>query len=89
MFRRKTTIKKPTITLPARDQYVLNTYTRRMKRYEELVYVCCFWVGYDLLLGKLLVYLYMCRKFGLLIYPFFFFSFLFLFFYLNITYEIK
>ncbi|CAO3618635.1 unnamed protein product [Cunninghamella blakesleeana] len=50
MFRRKTTIKKTTVTLPLRNQYVLDTYTRRMKRYEELVYVCCFWVGYDLLL---------------------------------------
>ncbi|KAI9304172.1 hypothetical protein BJ944DRAFT_240794 [Cunninghamella echinulata] len=50
MFRRRTTVKKTEVTLSSRDQYILNTYTRRMKKYEEVVYVCCFWVGYDLLL---------------------------------------
>ncbi|CAO3610885.1 unnamed protein product [Cunninghamella echinulata] len=50
MFRRRTTVKKTEVTLSSRNQYILNTYTRRMRKYEEVVYVCCFWVGYNLLL---------------------------------------
>ncbi|ORZ05062.1 hypothetical protein BCR42DRAFT_443916 [Absidia repens] len=50
MFRRKTIKHEPLLTLPKRDQYVLDKYTRRMKTYDEMFYVCCCWVGYDVLL---------------------------------------
>ncbi|KAI8341766.1 hypothetical protein BC941DRAFT_414401 [Chlamydoabsidia padenii] len=50
MFRRRTTVNRPLLTLPKRDQYVLDKYTRRMKTFDEMFYVCCCWIGYDVLL---------------------------------------
>ncbi|SAL96554.1 hypothetical protein [Absidia glauca] len=50
MFQRRTTVHRPLLTLPKRDQYILDKYTRRMKAYDEMFYVCCCWIGYDVLL---------------------------------------
>ncbi|KAG2232145.1 hypothetical protein BDF21DRAFT_416652 [Thamnidium elegans] len=40
----------PEVELPERDRLVLDRYNRRVKRFDEVVKVCCCWVGYDLLL---------------------------------------
>ncbi|KAI8071027.1 hypothetical protein BC940DRAFT_295054 [Gongronella butleri] len=40
----------PEVALPRRDQYVLDKYTRRMKRWDELFKVCCCWIGWDVIL---------------------------------------
>ncbi|KAI8987743.1 hypothetical protein BDF20DRAFT_286790 [Mycotypha africana] len=42
--------KKRTVPeLPERDQIVLDEYTRKMKKYEEMIKICCCWIGYDVL----------------------------------------
>lgn len=42
----------PEVELPERDRLVLDKYKRRVKKFDEVVKICCCWVGYDLLLGK-------------------------------------
>ncbi|KAI8331101.1 hypothetical protein BD560DRAFT_415979 [Blakeslea trispora] len=41
---------EPEVQLPERDAYVLEKYTARMKRFDEMVKICCCWIGYDILL---------------------------------------
>lgn len=48
----KKKVNEPEVILPARDQEVLDKYTRRMKRFDECIKVCCCWIGWDLLLGR-------------------------------------
>jgi hypothetical protein len=47
----KKKVAQPEIILPERDAKVLEIYTRRMKRFDEMIKICCCWVGYDILLG--------------------------------------
>ncbi|KAI8073529.1 uncharacterized protein B0P05DRAFT_548955 [Gilbertella persicaria] len=46
----KKKVTEPEIKLPERDALVLEKYTARMKRFDELVKICCCWIGYDVLL---------------------------------------
>lgn len=48
----KKKVAEPEVVLPERDALVLEKYTRRMKRFDEMIKICCCWVGYDILLGK-------------------------------------
>ncbi|OBZ87424.1 hypothetical protein A0J61_04535 [Choanephora cucurbitarum] len=41
---------EPEVQLPERDARVLEKYTARMKRFDEMVKICCCWIGYDILL---------------------------------------
>lgn len=43
-------VQEPEVVLPERDALVLEKYTRRMKKFDEMIKVCCCWVGYDVLL---------------------------------------
>jgi hypothetical protein len=47
----KKKVAQPEVVLPPRDARVLETYERRMKRFDEMIKICCCWVGYDILLG--------------------------------------
>lgn len=47
----KKKVAEPEVVLPERDALVLEKYTRRMKRFDEMIKICCCWVGYDVLLG--------------------------------------
>ncbi|KAI8985459.1 hypothetical protein BDB01DRAFT_850035 [Pilobolus umbonatus] len=38
------------VQLPERDAKILEIYTRRMKKFDEMFKVCCCWIGYDVLL---------------------------------------
>ncbi|KAI7904514.1 uncharacterized protein BX663DRAFT_502660 [Cokeromyces recurvatus] len=48
LWKRKKFESEP--QLSERDARVLDTYTRRMKRFDEMVKICCCWIGYDVLL---------------------------------------
>lgn len=50
----KKKVIEPEVELPERDKLVLDKYNRRVKRFDEVVKICCCWVGYDLLLGSYL-----------------------------------
>lgn len=50
LWKKKAT--EPEVQLSERDARVLDTYTRRMKKFDEMIKVCCCWVGYDVLLGN-------------------------------------
>jgi hypothetical protein len=50
LWRKK--VAEPEIQLSERDARVLDIYTRRMKKFDEMIKICCCWVGYDVLLGK-------------------------------------
>ncbi|KAI8342892.1 hypothetical protein EDC96DRAFT_547630 [Choanephora cucurbitarum] len=43
-------VVEPEVQLPERDARVLEKYTARMKRFDEMVKICCCWIGYDILL---------------------------------------
>lgn len=53
----KKKVQEPEVVLPERDALVLEKYTRRMKKFDEMIKVCCCWVGYDVLLGMLCFFL--------------------------------
>ncbi|CAO3668607.1 unnamed protein product [Rhizopus microsporus] len=38
------------IQLSERDCIILEKYTRRVKKFEEMFKLCCCWIGYDILL---------------------------------------
>lgn len=40
------------VKLPERDARILETYERRAKKFDEMIKLCCCWIGYDALLGK-------------------------------------
>ncbi|KAI8643714.1 hypothetical protein BD408DRAFT_431188 [Parasitella parasitica] len=46
----KKKVQEPEVQLSARDARVLEIYTRRMKKFDEMIKLCCCWVGYDVLL---------------------------------------
>lgn len=48
----KKKVIEPEVELSERDAFVLDKYTRKMKKFDEMIKVCCCWVGYDILLGK-------------------------------------
>ncbi|KAI8885866.1 hypothetical protein K501DRAFT_245067 [Backusella circina FSU 941] len=48
IFRRRPDLAD--VHLPERDAIILDKYTRRMKRFDEMIKVCCCWIGYDILL---------------------------------------
>lgn len=57
IFRRKAELAD--VQLPERDAIILDKYTRRMKRFDEMVKVCCCWIGWDVLLG-IVIYSFSC-----------------------------
>jgi hypothetical protein len=54
----KKKVSQPEVVLPERDAKVLEIYTRRMKRFDEMIKICCCWVGYDILLGIYILLIY-------------------------------
>lgn len=48
----KKKVVEPEVELSERDAKVLDKYTRKMRKFDEMIKVCCCWVGYDILLGK-------------------------------------
>ncbi|KAL1936660.1 hypothetical protein VTP01DRAFT_794 [Rhizomucor pusillus] len=38
------------VKLPERDARILETYERRAKKFDEMIKLCCCWIGYDALL---------------------------------------
>ena len=53
----KKKVQEPEIQLPERDARVLEKYTHKMKKFDEMIKVCCCWIGYDVLLGKLMCFI--------------------------------
>ncbi|KAL9553823.1 hypothetical protein MBANPS3_003115 [Mucor bainieri] len=46
----KKKVQEPEVQLPERDARVLEKYTHKMKKFDEMIKVCCCWIGYDVLL---------------------------------------
>ena len=44
------------IQLPERDARILAKYEYRAKQFDEMIKICCCWIGYDVLLGMLAFY---------------------------------
>lgn len=40
------------IQLPENDARILAKYEHRAKQFDEMIKICCCWIGYDVLLGN-------------------------------------
>lgn len=49
LWRRKAPVQCE-VQLSERDAEILEIYTRRAKKFDEMFKVCCCWIGYDVLL---------------------------------------
>lgn len=69
LWRRKATPEQ--VELPERDAKILQVYTRKVQKFDQMFKVCCCWIGYDILLefipivGKVISFMFALSLYNL------------------------
>ncbi|CAO3671764.1 unnamed protein product [Rhizopus stolonifer] len=69
LWKRKATPEQ--VELPERDAKILQVYTRKVQKFDQMFKVCCCWIGYDILLefipivGKVISFMFALSLYNL------------------------